>query len=135
MRYLSRALGAISFIIAPLLLLSGCGDKSVGKGPHISIKLIADQDSITPGSTFTLGVIFDPEPGWHIYWKNPGDSGLAPRFAWQSSGGIAVSAPLWPYPNKIAVGPLVNYGYDKVTIPFPATLSAPPPRARPPEAA
>lgn len=129
MRYLSRALRALSCFIAPLLVLSGCGDKNVAKGPHITVTLIADQDSIAPGSTFTLGVIFDPEPGWHIYWKNPGDSGLAPRFAWQSSGGIAVSSPLWPYPNKIAVGPLVNYGYDKVTIPFPATLSAPPPRA------
>ena len=129
MRYISRALRAISYLIAPVLFLSGCGDKSVGKGPHISVKLIADQDSITPGSSFTLGVIFDPEPGWHIYWKNPGDSGLAPRFAWESSGGIAVAPPQWPYPQRITVGPLVNYGYDKVAIPFPATLSAPPPHA------
>lgn len=129
MRFISRALRVLSCCIAPLFVLSGCGDKSVGKGPHITVKLIADQDSVTPGSTFTLGVLFDPEPGWHIYWKNPGDSGLAPRFAWESSGGIAVASPMWPYPEKIAVGPLVNYGYDKVMIPFPATFSAPPPRA------
>jgi thiol:disulfide interchange protein DsbD len=128
MRYVCRALRVVIFLIAPLIALSGCGDKSLGKGPHITVKLIADQDSVTPGSTFTLGVVFDPEPGWHIYWKNPGDSGLAPRFAWESSGGIAVASPLWPYPEKIAVGPLVNYGYDKVMIPFPATFSAPPPR-------
>ena len=129
MRYLSRALCVASLLIAPLIVLCGCGDKSIGKGPHISVKLIADQDSVTPGSTFTLGVLFDPEPGWHIYWKNPGDSGLAPRFAWESSGGIAVASPMWPYPEKIPVGPLVNYGYDKVMIPFPATFSAPAPRA------
>ena len=36
---------------------------------------------------------------------------------------------MWPYPEKIPVGPLVNYGYDKVMIPFPATFSAPAPRA------
>ena len=129
MQYLSRALRVFSCLIAPLFILSGCGDKSIGKGPHITVKLIADQDSVTPGSTFTLGVLFDPEPGWHIYWKNPGDSGLAPRFAWESSGGIAVASPMWPYPERIPVGPLVNYGYDKVMIPFPATFSAPPPRA------
>lgn len=112
-----------------LIVASGCGEKSVSKGPHIEVKLIADQQSLTPGSSFRLGVHFKPEPGWHIYWRNPGDSGLAPRFAWESSGGVAVDAPLWPYPKKISVGPLVNYGYDEVLLPFPATFSAPPPRA------
>ena len=116
-------------LAATLLIATGCGDKSVSKGPHIEVKLIADQQSLTPGSSFRLGVYFKPEPGWHIYWKNPGDSGLAPRFAWESTGGVAVDAPLWPYTKKIAVGPLVNYGYDEVLLPFPATFSAPPPRA------
>ena len=129
MRFTSRAASVFISIFIATLALSGCGDKSTGKGPHISVKLIADQDSLTPGSTFTLGVLFEPEPGWHIYWRNPGDSGLAPRFAWESAGGIAVASPLWPYPEKIPVGPLVNYGYNKVLIPFPATFSAPPPRA------
>jgi len=129
MRHVYRSLSAFFVLAFLLFTLTSCGDRGLGKGPHITIQLIADQDSITPGSTFTLGVIFDPEPGWHIYWKNPGDSGIAPRFAWESSGGIAVGQPQWPYPHKIPVGPLVNYGYDKVMIPFPATLSAPPPHA------
>lgn len=129
MRSLVRSFVTQICLASSLLLASGCGEKSVSKGPHIEVKLIADQQALTPGSTFRLGVHFKPEPGWHIYWKNPGDSGLAPRFAWESSGGIAVDAPLWPYPKKIAVGPLVNYGYDEVLLPFPATFSAPPPRA------
>ena len=124
-----RNLRVFSLAILVSLLASGCGEKSVSKGPHIEVRLIADQQTLTPGSSFRLGVHFKPEPGWHIYWRNPGDSGLAPRFAWESSGGVAVDAPLWPYPKKIAVGPLVNYGYDEVLLPFPATFSAPPPRA------
>jgi thiol:disulfide interchange protein/DsbC/DsbD-like thiol-disulfide interchange protein len=124
-----RNLRVFSLAILVSLLVSGCGEKSVSKGPHIEVRLVADQQSLTAGSSFRLGVHFKPEPGWHIYWRNPGDSGLAPRFAWESSGGVAVDAPLWPYPKKIAVGPLVNYGYDEVLLPFPATFSAPPPRA------
>ena len=124
-----RNLRVFSLAILVSLLTSGCGEKSVSKGPHIEVRLVADQQTLTPGSSFRLGVHFKPEPGWHIYWRNPGDSGLAPRFAWESSGGVAVDAPLWPYPKKIAVGPLVNYGYDEVLLPFPATFSAPPPRA------
>jgi thiol:disulfide interchange protein len=129
MAFLVRSLIAHVCLASILIIASGCGEKSVSKGPHIEVKLIADQQTLTPGSSFRLGVHFKPEPGWHIYWKNPGDSGLAPRFAWESSGGVAVDAPLWPYPKKIAVGPLVNYGYDEVLLPFPATFSAPPPRA------
>ncbi|MEN9845270.1 MAG: hypothetical protein RIS36_417 [Pseudomonadota bacterium] len=124
-----RNLRALCQAIVISLLASGCGEKSVSKGPHIEVRLVADQQTLTPGSSFRLGVHFKPEPGWHIYWKNPGDSGLAPRFAWESSGGVAVDAPLWPYPKKISVGPLVNYGYDEVLLPFPATFSTPPPRA------
>lgn len=106
--------------------LASCRDKSVGSGSHLEVQLISDQTSITPGSSFTLGVHFKPEPGWHIYWKNPGDSGLAPKFAWQSTGGVSVDAPLWPYPERIEVGPLVNYGYEEVLIPFPARFSQSP---------
>jgi thiol:disulfide interchange protein DsbD len=91
--------------------------------PHLRATLIADQDSISPGSTFTLGIQFTLEPGWHIYWKNPGDSGLPPRFSWSTPAGISVSEPLWPYPSKIATGPLVNYGYGDVLIPFQARVA------------
>lgn len=117
-----------SFFICALLALTltACGDKSVGNGPHLEVKLLSDQQSLSPGSRFTLGVLFKPDPGWHIYWRNPGDSGLAPRFAWQSSGGVSVDDPLWPYPEKIEVGPLVNYGYGEVLIPFPARFSGSP---------
>jgi thiol:disulfide interchange protein/DsbC/DsbD-like thiol-disulfide interchange protein len=119
---------ALSVIVlaAPLFSLSSCRDKSVGTGSHLEVKLISDQTSITPGSSFTLGVHFKPEPGWHIYWKNPGDSGLAPKFAWQSTGGVSVDAPLWPYPERIEVGPLVNYGYGEVLLPFTARFSQSP---------
>lgn len=102
----------------------GCNDSSEGKGPHITVHLISDQDSVAPGSAFTLGVKFKPEPGWHVYWKNPGDSGLAPKFDWQIPTGVTIKPNLWPYPEQIRVGPLMNYGYGDVLLPFPAHLSA-----------
>jgi thiol:disulfide interchange protein/DsbC/DsbD-like thiol-disulfide interchange protein len=102
----------------------GCKQSDTGSGPHLTARLIADQDSLSPGSTFTLGVKFNLEPGWHIYWKNPGDSGLPPRFTWSTDPAVTVLQPLWPYPERLATGPLVNYGYSDVMIPFPARLAA-----------
>jgi thiol:disulfide interchange protein/DsbC/DsbD-like thiol-disulfide interchange protein len=112
-----------TLLVVLLALLTGCQGKDSVSAPHLKATLIADQDSISPGSTFTLGIQFTLEPGWHIYWKNPGDSGLPPRFSWSAPPGISVSEPLWPYPSKIATGPLVNYGYGDVLIPFQARVA------------
>lgn len=105
--------------------LTACSESHTITDNHITATLVADQDSVSPGSTFTLGVHFTLEPGWHIYWKNPGDSGLPPRFSWSSRrDAITVREPLWPYPQRLATGPLVNYGYGDVLIPFPASVSS-----------
>jgi hypothetical protein len=45
--------------------------------PHVGARLVSDTASLEPGSTVRVGVLFEMEPGWHVYWKNPGDSGLA----------------------------------------------------------
>lgn len=115
-----------SIILLASLFLFGCDQHTPSNSitaPHIKASLIADQTSLSPGSNFTLGVIFNPEPGWHIYWKNPGDSGLAPHFNWGStSEKITVHPPLWPYPKRFSNGPLVNFGYSDVLIPFPASI-------------
>ena len=42
----------------------------------VKATLIADVSSIQPGQKFRLGVLYRIEPGWHIYWKYPGDSGI-----------------------------------------------------------
>lgn len=58
------------------------------------------------------------DPGWHTYWRNPGDSGQAPILEW--SGAPKVGEPQWPAPSLIRVGPLANYGYDgELLLPFP----------------
>jgi thiol:disulfide interchange protein DsbD len=113
-------------LIAAILFGAGCADRGTGSGPHIRVRLVADQQSTSAGAAFTLGVVFKPDPGWHIYWKNPGDSGLPPRFTWKTSPGVQIKEPIWPHPNLIPAGPLTTYGYasGEVLIPFPATLNS-----------
>ncbi len=108
-----------------LTVTVGCSRdvRNIGKGPHIEVSLLSDQESITPGVPFNLGVHFKPEPGWHIYWKNPGDSGLAPKFTWETPPGLTIQSAIWPTPSRIEVGPLVNYGYDETLLTFPANFT------------
>ena len=62
---------------------------------------------------FTLGFRIKPDPGWHIYWKNAGDSGAAPKLTWSLNGANITPTQLsWPNPERIPVSFLMNYGYS-----------------------
>ena len=95
------------------------------EAPHVTVSLVADADAVRPGEAFDAGIRFALEDGWHVYWSNPGDSGLAPSVRWTLPDGTTAGPIVWPYPEKIAVGPLANYGYAKeVLLPVRITPSA-----------
>ncbi len=73
---------------------------------------------------FTVGVEFRMAPGWHIYWKNPGDAGLAPRLRWRLPDGYTASEPYFPLPHKFVASDLVDYGYSGTTTFF-VTITPP----------
>jgi thiol:disulfide interchange protein DsbD len=52
------------------------------------------------------------DPGWHTYWKNPGDAGLATRVGWDLPAGLVAGPILWPAPERFGLGPVVSYGYS-----------------------
>ena len=79
----------------------------------VGVGLIADVESIGPGQTFHLAVIFDIEPQWHIYWKNPGQGAPPPNIRIEAPEGFEVGEVLWPRPIEAdsPLGP--TYVYKK----------------------
>jgi thiol:disulfide interchange protein DsbD len=80
--------------------------------PHAEVRLLSETPAAVPGGTLWLGIRFDLAPHWHVYWRNPGDSGEPPRADWQLPPGWQAGEIQWPVPERIPVGPLVNYGYE-----------------------
>ena len=80
--------------------------------PHVHASLISEQSSIEAGQSFWVALHFDIIEGWHTYWQNPGDSGNPPRIQWTLPQGFTASSIQWPYPERLPVGPLMNYGYS-----------------------
>ncbi|HEX4603568.1 MAG TPA: protein-disulfide reductase DsbD domain-containing protein, partial [Candidatus Angelobacter sp.] len=87
--------------------------------PHARVELLSRQRSITPNKDLQLGVHFVLEPGWHIYWVNPGDSGQPPAFQWQLPEGFTAGEIQWPRPERMQPNKqLADYGYhDEVLLP------------------
>ncbi len=77
---------------------------------HVKIRVVAPQ-SFQEGTETTVGILFEPDPEWHVYWKNSGDSGAAPKFALGSPNAV-VGPILWPTPKRLPVAHLVNLGYE-----------------------
>lgn len=97
------------------------------EAPHLQASLVTVESSVVPGATVTAAVHFALEPEWHLYWKNPGDSGEPPSFDWRLPEGFTPGEVAWPAPHPIPVGPLMNYGYEgelllPVVIDVPETL-------------
>jgi thiol:disulfide interchange protein DsbD len=79
---------------------------------HTHVRLVSEQDAVVPGGTFWVGFDLILDDGWHVYWQNPGDSGLSPKIKWQLASGIKAGDIHWPYPERINVGPLTSFGYE-----------------------
>src|SRR5262245_57136879 len=69
-------------LVLALVASTGAGWAAPVSAPHVQVELLADARSVQPGRTVGVGVRFSPDPGWHVYWRNPGDSGEPPSIAW-----------------------------------------------------
>jgi len=85
------------------------------------VELLSRQAAIAPGADLQLGIRFTLEPGWHIYWINPGDSGQPPSFHWQLPPGFTAGEIQWPRPERMqSSSELADYGYhDDVLLTVP----------------
>jgi thiol:disulfide interchange protein DsbD len=95
-----------------------------GATHHVAAELVADHQGIAPGETIQVALRQQIETHWHTYWRNSGDSGEPTRIKWTLPAGWQAGAFTWAAPRKIAVGPLMNYGYEGEVL-LPMTLAAP----------
>ena len=108
-----RALGKL----IPIFLLLVLGRPAAGQAPTeipAKLRLITHWHSAGPDHAVELwaGVVFQLEPGWHIYWTNPGDSGEPPKIQWTVPENFHPGAIHWPTPIRLGHGSIVDYGYE-----------------------
>ena len=79
----------------------------------VKMTLYADRDGVQPGQTFTLGIHYRITPRWHIYWVNPGDSGLPVKAEITAPPGFEVGALRYPWPKRQEdPGDIVSFIHD-----------------------
>lgn len=99
--------------------------KTVVTTDQVRAELIAHApQGVAPNQPVWLGLQIKHQPEWHTYWKNSGDSGLPTQLEWTLPPGVLAGDIAWPLPKKIALGTLVNYGYEgTLLLPVPLTIT------------
>ncbi len=96
---------------AMLLVLSLFGNAARAQN-NIDARLVSESPSPAAGSTVLLAIAMRPKPGWHGYWKNPGDAGFGARLDWNLPQGAATGAVRYPVPERLIVAGLMNHVYN-----------------------
>ncbi len=75
---------------------------------RVAARIVVHPDS--QRDELLAGVQFRLDSGWHLYWQNPGDTGLPTRIAWHDAEASEID---WPAPRAFeeADGELVTFGY------------------------
>lgn len=121
------------FFIASLMIggatFASASSYVLGKSGHVKVRLLSELDQIGPDSSEVLvGLEFKLDPGWHVYWKNPGDVGFPPKLHWQLPDGWQAGSVEFPLPEYFpAPGDVKasSFGYRNKVI-YPLYLHGPP---------
>ena len=95
-------------MIAPLIALHAPS--------HARAALRLETRQAAPGRAFLAAVEIATDPGWHVYWKNPGDSGVPTKIAWRVPRGWRVEPLEFPKPHRFTPGGVTAYGYEGKTL-------------------
>jgi len=96
--------------IAPLVEQDA--DEPLDYAP-VEATLVADVRSVHAGETFHAGVLLRMRPGWHVFWKDPGEAGLPTLVDLRVPADFGLGTLRWPTPVGFRQpGDLIGYGYS-----------------------
>ncbi|SVB86565.1 uncharacterized protein METZ01_LOCUS239419, partial [marine metagenome] len=86
------------------------------------VRLISGVSGLGSGAGIELGLEFQLQPGWKIYWRSPGDAGSPPIIETSKSKNLSAIEMKWPWPLRFDEGEnLTTVGYlDHIVFPITA---------------
>jgi thiol:disulfide interchange protein DsbD len=114
-------------VLLPLALLATAPGQILAAVPAnlVRAELVSDVSAIAPGQPFTIGLVLHVEPNWHVYWSNPGETGIPTTLKLTLPEGYSASDIRYPVPDRFLMpGDIVAYGYEKEVL-LTATITPP----------
>lgn len=97
-------------------LLAGFVMSQTPREGHATVELVSSITAAKIGEPFLVGIVIRTDPGWHVYWTNPGDAGTPTSVTWTLPEGWKINDLQWPIPSRFSEGKATTYGYDGSTL-------------------
>jgi DsbC/DsbD-like thiol-disulfide interchange protein len=119
MKNLTNRMAAI-LAACGIALLTGVPAHAADASPWVedsysAIRLIAGTNK-SGAESLRAGIEIKMQPGWHTYWRYPGDSGVPPRFSFSGSDNLATAKVLFPAPHVFTDEAGTTIGYKRSVI-------------------
>jgi thiol:disulfide interchange protein DsbD len=115
----------VALVLAAVAVPAQAAESAAVASPQVVATLISDTDRIALPRPFKVALRLRIAPGWHTYWRNPGDGGVAPDLRFTLAEGATAGPVAWPAPERQPEGPLMTYGYTgEVLLAVPITGAA-----------
>lgn len=82
----------------------------------VQARLITATNGVEAGGTVRLGVEISLAPGWHIYFRDPGDTGRATQVQMILPSGVTAGQLLWEKPKRYSDSGFTTFGYETRTV-------------------
>jgi len=121
------SLPAAALAAAGVLLIFGAASAEAAAGPWVDggkarIRLVTE--GIDASGLLAAGLEIALDPGWHTYWRSPGDSGIAPVIDFSASRNLGPVTVAFPLPERVDDGYSVTNVYTaSVVLPLSARLT------------
>lgn len=107
-------------------LSAGAAQAAFGEwaeGDKARVRLVAA--GVDADGKLSAGIEIELNPGWHTYWRNPGDAGFPPSIDFSASTNVASPEVAFPAPERLDDGFTVSNIYeDRVLLPVTADAKA-----------
>ncbi|MGA7858389.1 MAG: thioredoxin family protein [Terracidiphilus sp.] len=114
-----RSRSILAILALAVAGLSALAQSDSADAPHVHVRLMVLPQMLNRGQSADAGLYFKIDSGWHVYWKNAGDAGEPPQIHWTLPAGITAGELEFPAPERLPLGPLMDFGYeDEVLFPF-----------------
>ena len=106
-----RTLGPIRRVVLGIAAITLAAATAAAAEFRVQAELVSAVRDVQAGTPFWVAIRQRIDPGWHTYWRNPGDTGEPTRLEWALPSGATAEDIVWPPPARIRTGPAMSYGY------------------------
>lgn len=107
---------ALSLLLTFLPVVSWGRTDNAALATQASVRLIGGVTGVGDLTEIPAGLDVELKPGWHTYWRSPGDAGAPPQLDWNTPENTAVNVGnvtlLYPVPDRHITAGLETIGYD-----------------------